>query len=195
MDSGRDGVAAGSDSGGSQRRQDDVESVGDNAVEALGGQDRHRTSDGGTGVSTEHHQSRSGRMSVLGERHGGVRGQLTQTQSNDQGSGPRERAGRVAVTAPTVAQTASNRVSDDDCGSSPPPIPCAATARAAEAEPTAVPRRVAVCSAALTGVLRSSARRDVRADLLRRRRVRKKSPGELLYGEPAASARQRELPC
>ncbi|MGK2240225.1 MAG: hypothetical protein ACI9JD_002781 [Rhodococcus sp. (in: high G+C Gram-positive bacteria)] len=88
MDSGRDGVAAGSDSGGSQRRQDDVESVGDNSVEALGGQDRHRTSDGGTGVSTEHHQSRSGRMSVLGERHGGVRGQLTQTQSNDQGSGP-----------------------------------------------------------------------------------------------------------
>ena len=60
MDSGRDGVAAGSDSGGSQRRQDDVESVGDNSVEALGGQDRHRTSDGGTGVSTEHHQSRSG---------------------------------------------------------------------------------------------------------------------------------------
>lgn len=94
MDSGRDGVAAGSDSGGSQRRQDDVESVGDNSVEALGGQDRHRTSNGGTGVSTEHHQSRSGRMSVLGERHGGVRGELTQTQSNDQGSGPPREGGK-----------------------------------------------------------------------------------------------------
>ena len=88
MDSGRDGVAAGSDGGGSQGRQDDVKSVGDNAVEALGGQDRHRTGDGGTGVSTEHHQSRSGRMSVLGERHGGVRGELTQAKGHDQGSGP-----------------------------------------------------------------------------------------------------------
>jgi len=93
MDSGRDGVAAGSDGGGSQGRQDDVKSVGDNAVEALGGQDRHRTGDGGTGVSTEHHQSRSGRMSVLGERHGGVRGKLTQAQSHDQGGGPPREGG------------------------------------------------------------------------------------------------------
>ena len=46
------------------------------------------------GVSTEHHQSRSGRMSVLGERHGGVRGELTQTQSNDQGSGPPREGGK-----------------------------------------------------------------------------------------------------
>lgn len=94
MDSGRDGVAAGSDGGGSQGRQDDVESVGDNAVEALGGQDRHRTGDGGTGVSTEHHQSRSGRMSVLGERHGGVGGKLTQAKSHDQGSGPPGEGGK-----------------------------------------------------------------------------------------------------
>ncbi len=94
MDSGRDGVAAGSDGGGSQGRQDDVKSVGDNAVEALGGQDRHRTGDGGTGVSTEHHQSRSGRMSVLGERHGGVGGKLTQAKSHDQGSGPPGEGGK-----------------------------------------------------------------------------------------------------
>lgn len=94
MDSGRDGVAAGSDGGGSQGRQDDVESVGDNAVEALGGQDRHRTGDGGTGVSTDHHQSRSGRMSVLGERHGGVGGKLTQAKSHDQGSGPPGEGGK-----------------------------------------------------------------------------------------------------
>jgi len=94
MDSGRDGVAAGSDGGGSQGRQDDVESVGDNAVEALGGQDRHRTGDGGTGVSTEHQQSRSGRMSVLGERHGGVGGKLTQAKSHDQGSGPPGEGGK-----------------------------------------------------------------------------------------------------
>ncbi len=93
MDSGRDGVAAGSDGGGRQGGQDDVKSVSDNPVEALGSQDRQRTGHGGTGVSTEHHQSRSGRMSVLGERHGGVRGKLTQAQSHDQGGGPPREGG------------------------------------------------------------------------------------------------------
>lgn len=94
MDSGRDGVAAGSDGGGSQGRQDDVKSVGDNPVEALGSQDRHRTGNGGTDVSTEHQQSRSGRMSVLGERHGGVRCKLTQAKSHDQCSGPPREGGK-----------------------------------------------------------------------------------------------------
>ena len=93
MDSGRDGVTAGRDGGGRQGRQDDVKSVSDNPVEALGSQDRQRTGDGGTGVSTEHHQSRSGRMSVLGERHGGVRGKLAQAQSHDQGGGPPREGG------------------------------------------------------------------------------------------------------
>ena len=113
-------------------------------------------------------------------------------------SRPWKRAGVCAVIAPTAPHVTSSRVRAADSGRPPPPMPCAATASAADERTDRRAPKGRGGGGAGGGHRRAgqvSARRGVRADRLRRRRVRTRWRGGRPCGEPAASARPRGRRC